>query len=137
MSATEDPPDGTREQSTEKNRPGSAPKLLPNGHLSIKDTQTENLRLDEKTKTSVAIQHNAAGRPKIVAKGSGELAEQILQIAFAQGIKVRTDSDLVEILSTVDIESEIPLEALTAVATILNYVYNEQKHQHEKSVPPE
>ncbi|MCZ4280479.1 EscU/YscU/HrcU family type III secretion system export apparatus switch protein [Kiloniella laminariae] len=103
----------------------------------MKDTQNENPPLDDRTRTSVAIQRTTGGRPKIVAKGSGELAEQILQIAFAQGIKVRTDSDLVEILSTVDIESEIPLEALTAVATILNYVYNEQKHQHEKPVPPE
>jgi flagellar biosynthesis protein len=61
--------------------------------------------------------------PKIVAGGRGAIAEQILQIAFAQGVKVREDSDLAEILSTIDVDSEIPLEAFAAVAEILTYVY--------------
>ncbi|KLN60341.1 hypothetical protein WH96_14040 [Kiloniella spongiae] len=76
---------------------------------------------------SIAVKRNVAGQTKVTAKGTGEVAEQILQIAFDQGVKVRTDSDLAQILANVDLESEIPLEALTAVATILNYVYDEQK----------
>ena len=51
-------------------------------------------------------------RPRVVAKGEGALAEQILAIAFERDIKVRTDADLAEILSAVEVESEIPLEAL-------------------------
>ncbi len=51
------------------------------------------------------------------------LPEQILQLAFANGIKVRKDSDLAEILMAVDVDSEIPLEAFAAVAEILNYIY--------------
>jgi flagellar biosynthesis protein len=61
--------------------------------------------------------------PVLTAKGQGSVAEQILQVAFARGIKVRKDSDLAEILMAVDIESEIPLEAFAAVAEILNYIY--------------
>lgn len=62
-------------------------------------------------------------RPRITASGSGAVAEQILQCAFANGVKVREDADLVEILSLFEPDSPIPLEALAAVAEILAYVY--------------
>jgi flagellar biosynthesis protein len=82
---------------------------------------------------AIAIENRAGdprveGRagPRVVASGRGALAEQILQIAFDRGIKVRSDADLAEILATVEVESEIPLEALSAVAEILSYVYRTQ-----------
>jgi len=61
--------------------------------------------------------------PHVVAAGQGTFAEQILQIAWANNIKVREDADLVEILSAIDVDSEIPIEAFAAVAEILAYVY--------------
>lgn len=64
-----------------------------------------------------------ASLPRVVATGHGAVAEQILELAFAHGVKVRTDADLAEILAAVDVESEIPIEAIAAVAEILAYVY--------------
>ena len=64
-----------------------------------------------------------AGGPRITAKGRGAVAEQILAIAFERGVKVRTDADLAEILAAVEVDCEVPLEALAAVAEILSYVY--------------
>ena len=61
--------------------------------------------------------------PKVVASGRGGIAEQILAIAFAKGIKVREDADLAELLSLIDIDSEIPIEAFVPVAEILAYIY--------------
>lgn len=74
---------------------------------------------------AVALQYERGvdEAPRIVATGKGTLAEQILAIADAQGIKVRKDADLIEILSTLDVDSQIPLEAFAAVAEILSYVY--------------
>jgi flagellar biosynthesis protein len=63
------------------------------------------------------------GTPRVVASGRGAVAEQILQIAFERGVKVRTDSDLAEILAAVEVDSEIPLAALAGVAEILRYLY--------------
>ena len=63
------------------------------------------------------------GHPRIVASGYGNLAERILAIAFAAGIKVREDADLAEALAALEIGREIPLEAFAAVAEILSYVY--------------
>ncbi len=64
-----------------------------------------------------------ASLPRIVAKGHGTVAEQILALAFAHDVKVREDADLVEILEAIDVDSEIPLSALAAVAEILTYLY--------------
>jgi flagellar biosynthesis protein len=77
---------------------------------------------------AVAIDQDPHGRgaPRVVAKGRGALAEQILQIAFDRGVKVRSDADLAEILAAVEIDTEVPLQALAAVAEILSYVYRAQ-----------
>lgn len=73
---------------------------------------------------SVALKDDKDGRmPRVIAAGRGSIAEQILALAFANGIKVREDADLAELLSAIDIDSEIPVEAFTAVAEILRYVY--------------
>jgi len=61
--------------------------------------------------------------PEIVASGRGAVAEQILQIAFEQGVRVREDADLAQVLSLMDVGDEIPVEAFAAVAEILTYVY--------------
>ena len=60
---------------------------------------------------------------KITASGRGKLAEEILAIAFAKGIKVRQDSSLAELLAQLEIDSPIPTEAVVAVAEILAKVY--------------
>jgi flagellar biosynthesis protein len=61
--------------------------------------------------------------PKITAKGRGYMAEHILEMAKAHNIPVREDKNLVEILSRLDLEQEIPPEVYKAVAEILAFVY--------------
>lgn len=86
-----------------------------------------NFRRVPKTQDAVAValtESKVPGQaPKVVAGGRGRVAEQILQIAFAQGIKVREDADLAQLLSAVDLEEDIPVEAFAAVAEILIYLY--------------
>jgi|TARA_A100001037_G_C15142719_1_gene634657 flagellar biosynthesis protein len=80
----------------------------------------------ENSAIAVAIEHRptvSASLPKIVASGKGNIAERILDIAFAEGVRVRKDADLAEMLAAADIETEIPVEAFIAVAEILRYVY--------------
>jgi flagellar biosynthesis protein len=63
--------------------------------------------------------------PKILAKGEGSIAEQIIKLAEEHRIPIRKDADLVEILSVLELDSFIPLEAYTAVAEILRYIYQQ------------
>lgn len=61
--------------------------------------------------------------PRILATGRGAVADQILALAFAHGVRVRKDEDLIEVLSKLEVDSVIPVEAFAAVAEILSYVY--------------
>lgn len=61
--------------------------------------------------------------PQVKAGGRGAIAEQILNIAFAHGVKVREDADLAELLAAIEVGEEIPAEVFAAVAEILIYVY--------------
>lgn len=86
--------------------------------------------LDHKPKMGTAHGQSAAGQPaggsrspRVVATGRGNVAEQILEIAFAQGVPVREDPDLVELLAAVELDAEIPVDAIAAVAEILSYIY--------------
>ncbi len=72
---------------------------------------------------AVALTYDQESPPRLSASGRGHVAEQILQIAFENGVAVREDADLVEILSAVEVDHEIPLEAFAAVAEILTYLY--------------
>jgi flagellar biosynthesis protein len=72
---------------------------------------------------ALKYEFGAQSLPKVVATGKGHVADQILELAFANGVKVREDADLVEVLSAIDIETEIPIEAIAAVAEILAHVY--------------
>jgi flagellar biosynthesis protein len=64
-----------------------------------------------------------ATAPTVVASGHGELAARIVEKAEAAGVPVRHDGDLAQVLSQVEIGEQIPLEAFTAVAEILAYLY--------------
>ena len=78
--------------------------------------------IDQKPRTD-ATQGARPNAPRVVATGRGAVAEQILAIAFAEGVPVREDPDLVELLATLDLDAEIPIDAIAAVAEILSYVY--------------
>lgn len=95
------------------------------GGLDIKDSARAPQSDAERIAKAVALQYREKedNAPRVVASGRGHIAEQILAIAFAQGIKVREDADLVEILETVKVDTPIPLQAFAVVAEILAYVY--------------
>jgi len=61
--------------------------------------------------------------PKVIAKGQGHLAEKILELARQHNIPVRQDKNLLQILSRLDLNQEIPADVYKAVAEILAFVY--------------
>ncbi len=91
----------------------------------MSDSETDRESDDKEQLVAVALAHDLVDNrpPKMVAGGRGRIAEQILEIAFANGVRVREDADLAQLLSSMDIDTEIPIEAFAAVAEILAYVY--------------
>lgn len=78
---------------------------------------------DKRRAVALRYDRKADPAPRVVAKGEGDIAEQILALARDHGVSVREDRDLVQLLSTVELETQIPVEAFVAVAEILSYVY--------------
>ncbi|MDX9786428.1 MAG: EscU/YscU/HrcU family type III secretion system export apparatus switch protein [Desulfobacterales bacterium] len=77
-------------------------------------------------KKAVALQyrHGQDSAPKVTAKGSGYVAERIIDAARAHGIPVKADPDLVAVLSKLDIEAHIPPGVYVVVAELLAFVYS-------------
>ncbi|MBV8651236.1 MAG: EscU/YscU/HrcU family type III secretion system export apparatus switch protein [Alphaproteobacteria bacterium] len=95
----------------------------------------------ERSKPAVAValahQKGTAATPRVVASGHGHTAERILELAFANGVKVREDADLAEMLVAVGIGEEIPFAAFSAVAEILAHIYrfNEAAAEPQSEAP--
>lgn len=71
--------------------------------------------------------------PKVVARGRGTVAEKIIDLAHQNGIPIKNDPDLVQILSKMDVGAEIPVELYRAVAEILAFVYALNEDQRVKA----
>ncbi len=101
---------------------------------SSKNNKNNNAEIGLSTDYAVALGYDMEKQnaPKVLAKGQGHVAEKIIQIAIDQGIEIRRDADLVQILKAVDIDSEIPVEAFSAVAEIISYIYRENGKLKDK-----
>ena len=94
------------------------------------------------TKDAIAVAikqpQNQFAPPRVLAGGIGRFAEQLLAVAFQNGIRVRQDTDLAELLGAIRVDSEIPAEAFATVAEILSYLYllNDELKNSENSSSP-
>ena len=82
-----------------------------------------------KMKRAVALKYEPGkdSAPKITAKGTGNIAEKIIELAKEAGVPIREQADLVEVLSKLDLYAEIPPETYVIVAQILAWVYEVNK----------
>ena len=69
--------------------------------------------------------------PRVVAKGEGPVAEKIKEIARENGIPLRRDDTLVELLAQIELNREIPPELYAAIAELLAWIYR-ANHALEK-----
>ena len=61
--------------------------------------------------------------PRVVARGKGLIAEQIIARAREHGIYVHQSADLVALLTQVDIDEHIPPQLYMAIAELLAWLY--------------
>ncbi len=92
--------------------------------MEDKEDSRDNIVFD-KSKLAVALKYERGKNeaPLVAAKGKGYIAQQIIELAKANNVEIRRDTDLVMLLEKLDINTPIPLEAYAAVAEILAYVY--------------
>ncbi len=76
-------------------------------------------------KKAVALKYEekSGHAPRVVAKGRGHVAENILAAAQQNAVPVYQNKTLVNMLMALDIDREIPPELYRAVAEVLAYIY--------------
>ncbi len=86
---------------------------------------------------AVALKYDPAEAeaPTVTARGRGANAERILSLAFEHGVKVREDPALAQILATVELDTQIPVDAFAAVAEVLAHVYEAENRLRAVAAP--
>ncbi|WP_150267609.1 EscU/YscU/HrcU family type III secretion system export apparatus switch protein [Paenibacillus tepidiphilus] len=92
----------------------------------MKETDQETA-LHRKKAVALKYTPGQSEAPVVVAKGQGAVAEAILQKAKENGVAVQEDAALVEVLSKLDLDQQIPPELYQLVAEILSYVYQSDR----------
>jgi flagellar biosynthesis protein len=62
--------------------------------------------------------------PRVVAKGQGQSAKNIIKIAQLHNLPIKKDEDLIELLSKVELDKEVPEALYKAVAEVFSFIYN-------------
>ncbi len=84
---------------------------------------------------AVALRYDkeSSQAPVVIGKGEGLIAERIIALAREHDIPIHADADLVEVLSRLKINEEIPPETYILVAEILAFIYRaNEKYQPER-----
>lgn len=76
-----------------------------------------------KPAVAVALSWDGATTPRVTAKGRGELAEHIAELAREHDVPIDDDPELVELLARVEIGDVIPQTLFTAVAEVIAFAY--------------
>jgi flagellar biosynthesis protein len=71
---------------------------------------------------AVALRYDGTEAPRVTAKGSGPIADQIVATAEAAGVTVEHNPVLAEALSHIELDDQIPEALYRAVAEVILYV---------------
>ena len=63
------------------------------------------------------------GLDRLIAKGWGQVAGRIVAAARQQGVPVKEEPDLAQVLSRLDLGQEVPPELYEVVARVLAFIY--------------
>ena len=102
--------------------------------IKLKKSRDE-LDLPEKSKLkAAAIKYDLKKdrAPKIISIGKGSIAEKILELAEEHHIPIYEDQTMSELLSKLDVDTEIPPHLYTIVAELLAFVYQLDKLKKQR-----
>ncbi|MBS1130781.1 MAG: putative flagellar biosynthetic protein [Proteobacteria bacterium] len=76
------------------------------------------------TREAIALAYSQTdAAPRVVAKGKGLIAEQIIARAKEHGVYVHESPELVALLTQVDLDEHIPPQLYIAIAELLAWLY--------------
>ncbi|RNA69611.1 EscU/YscU/HrcU family type III secretion system export apparatus switch protein [Alteribacter keqinensis] len=85
-----------------------------------------------KRKRAIALRYDRESAPVVKAKGRGYVAHNIIRQAIEADLPVLEDQSLVQLLSKLEINEEVPEDLYHAVAEVFAFVYNLDKEYRKK-----
>lgn len=79
--------------------------------------------MKDQVKAAVALQYNGQNAPTIVAKGHGELADEIIALAREHGVLIHEDEALNQLLRQMELGDQIPKELYLIIAELIAFSY--------------
>ena len=78
---------------------------------------------DRPSDQAVALVYDHVSAPRVTARGNNELAQRILAVAREHDIPIKEEPELVQLLSQVALDDEIPEMLYVAVSEVLSFAY--------------
>jgi flagellar biosynthesis protein len=75
------------------------------------------------------VYETGAPAPKVVAKGRGLVAEQIINVAQEAGVFIHESKELVSLLMDIDLDKQIPPTLYRTIAELLAWLYHIESAQ--------
>jgi flagellar biosynthesis protein len=72
---------------------------------------------------AVALNYDGTNAPRVTARGRGQTAEKIIDLAKEHNIPLHTDVVLVNVLAKISLGDEIPRELYLAIAEVIAFAY--------------
>jgi len=90
--------------------------------------------LDDPRAEAVALAYSAGdAAPRVVAKGKGLIAREIIERAKEAGVYVHESPEMVALLMQVDLDERIPPQLYVAVAELLAWLYRTEQSVQKKN----
>lgn len=118
-----------------KNNPSSKKKKSPK-KIQLKKHIDELDIKDKKNLTAAVLKYDVDQdkAPKITGFGKGHIAEKILKVAEDHRIPFYEDPSLIDLLSKLEIQSEVPPQLYSLVAEVLSFVYKLDRLAKKKAL---
>lgn len=96
------------------------------------DKSKDDDKKDVKIAAAIKYDIEKDPAPIMIAAGKGSVADEILKIAEENNIPLYEDPNLAKLLSSLEMESEIPPELYVLVAEVLSFVYKLDRMRQKK-----
>lgn len=79
--------------------------------------------MNKTSNIAIALNYDEKSAPRVMAKGNGLIADEILRLAAENNIPINEQPELVQLLATVELGDQIPENLYVAVAEVIAFAY--------------
>lgn len=75
------------------------------------------------TNKAVALFYDGQNAPEVCASGENEIATEIIRLACEYGVPLYENQELVELLSQIELDEQIPSSLYHCIAEVIAFAY--------------